>query len=129
MSGSLISTGVDIRRFPMAADLAHRSYFSSTLLDTFLEGTPEVTGKHVRDHYKMEPWKRFIAKCRGGKNGTLLTSKSSESNEKEFKVLVQCIASLEGLREYFDETQENNTRRGCIRISHPGFSTSQDARL
>jgi Fungal protein kinase len=106
----------------MAAGLAQRSYFSSTLLDTFLEGTPEVTEKHVRDLYKMEPWRRFIAKCRGGENGTSFTSESSESNEKEFKVLVQCITSLEGLREYFDEPQENNTRRGRIRISHQGNS-------
>jgi hypothetical protein len=36
----------------MAADLAHRSYISSTLLDTFLEGTPEVTEKHVRELHK-----------------------------------------------------------------------------
>jgi hypothetical protein len=90
MSGSLIGDNADIRRFPMAADLAHRSYFSSTLLDTFLEGTPEVTKKRVRDLYKMEPWKRFVAKCTGGKNSTSFTPKSSESNEKEFKVLVQC---------------------------------------
>jgi hypothetical protein len=116
------SYNANIRRFPMAADLAHCSYFSSTLLDTFLEGTPEVTKKHIRDLYKMKPWKRFIAKCTGGKNGTSFTPKSSESNEKEFKGLVQCIASLEGLREYFDEPQENNPRRGCIKISHQGNS-------
>ena len=32
----------------MAADLAHRSYISLTLLDKSLEGVPEVTQMHVR---------------------------------------------------------------------------------
>jgi hypothetical protein len=62
MSGWLIGNNADIRRFPMTADLAHRSYFSSTLLDTFLEGTPEVTKKHVHDLYKMKPWETLCSK-------------------------------------------------------------------
>jgi hypothetical protein len=103
----------------MAADLAHRSYFSSTLLDTFLEGTPKVTKKRVRDLYEMKPWKCFIAKCTDRKNSTSFTPKSSESNEKEFKALVRCIASLEGLQEYFNKPQEKNP---CRRISHQGNS-------
>ena len=111
----------------MVADLAHRSYISSTLLDTFLKDTPEVMQKQVLDLYEKDEWKDFIAKCTGGeKSGSF--AQSSDSNEKEFRALVQCIASLEGLRKYFGKPQEttqneaevNNPRWGCIRISHQG---------
>jgi hypothetical protein len=61
--------------------------------------------------------------CTSGTSDTSFTSTSSESNEKEFKALVKCIASLEGLQEYFNEPQGNNPRRGCIRISHQGNSS------
>jgi hypothetical protein len=114
----------------MAADLAHRSYISLELLDTFLEGTPEVTQKHAEDLRERHEWKDFIASCTGRKKGNSSTHKSSGSNEKEFKALVQCIASLGDLRKYFEKPQENaqnepeinNPRRGCIRISHQGNS-------
>ena len=110
----------------MAADLAHQSYISSTLLDTFLKDTPKVTLKHASDLKEKDEWNNFIAKCTGGENSNLFTHTSSESNEKEFKALVQCIASLEGLRGYFEKPQDTqnepevNKRRGCIRISHQG---------
>jgi hypothetical protein len=112
----------------MVADLAHRSYISSRLLDTFLERTPEVTQKHVDDLREKAEWDAFIATCTGGKKGKTYTQSSSVSNEKEFKALVQCIASLEGLTEYFKKPRENtqnkpeinNHRRGCVRISHQG---------
>jgi serine/threonine protein kinase len=112
----------------MAADLAHRSYISSGLLDTFLEGTPEVTRKHANDLREKDEWKDFIASCTGGKKGNSSTHKSSGSNEKEFKALVQCIASLGDLKKYFEkppkntenEPEINNPRRGYIRISHQG---------
>jgi hypothetical protein len=112
----------------MAADLAHRSYISSRLLDTFLEGTPEVTQKDVDDLRKKGEWDAFIATFTGEKKGKISKQSSSVSNEEEFKALVLCIASLEGLKEYFkkprDNTQNkpeiNNHRRGCVRISHQG---------
>ena len=50
MAGSLVDDNAEARRFPMAADLAYRSYISSTLWDTFLEDIPEVvTQEHVID--------------------------------------------------------------------------------
>ena len=91
----------------MAADLAHRSYISTGLLDTFLKGTPEVTQKHVEDLREKHEWKDFIASCTPGKKGNSSIPKSSCSNEMEFKALVQCIASLRDLRKYFEKPQEN----------------------
>src|SRR5277367_6729529 len=112
----------------MAADLAHRSYISSTLIDTFLQDIPEVTQKHVLDLYEKDEWKNFITTCTGGAKSNLFAHKSSDSNEGEFKALVQCITSLEDLGKYFGNPQENtqnepeinNPRLGCIRISHQG---------
>jgi serine/threonine protein kinase len=126
VSGSNVDDRAKTHQTPMAADLAHRSYTSSRLLDTFLEGTPEVTQKHAEDLREKYEWNDFIASCTDGKKGNPSTHKSSGSNEKEFKALVQCIASLGGLRKYFEKPRENtqnepeinNPRRGCIRISH-----------
>jgi len=128
--GSNIDDKAKARQIPMAADLAQRSYISSKLLDAFLEGTPEVTQKHAADLHEKREWNDFIASCTGGKKGNSSTHKSSGSNEKEFKALVQCIASLGDLRKYFEKPQENtqneprinNPRWGCIRISHQGNS-------
>ena len=106
----------------MASNLAHRSYISSTLLDTFLEDTPKVTQKHVDNLCEKDEWKKFIESCTGGKRNNSPTHKSSYSNEEEFKALVQCIANLDGLREYFREPDTNNPRRSHIRISHQGNS-------
>ena len=86
----------------MAADLAHRSYVSSKLLDTFLKGTPEVTQKHVEDLRGKSGWTAFMASYTSGKTGNSSTHNSSGSNENEFKALLQCIASLEGLRKRND---------------------------
>jgi serine/threonine protein kinase len=119
--GSVTDDKAKARQIPMAADLAHRSYVSSRLLDTFLEGTPEVTQKHVEDLRGKSEWTAFIASCTSGKTGN-----SSGSNENEFKALLQCIASLGDLRKYFGKppknTRNNNPRRGHIRISHQGNS-------
>src|SRR5690348_3718865 len=84
MKGSSIISNADIRRFPMAADLVHRSYVSSTLLDTFLKDTPEVTQKHVLDLYEKDEWKDFMAKCTDRKKNDPSTHGSSDSNEEEF---------------------------------------------
>jgi hypothetical protein len=128
--GSNIDDEAKARQIPMAAELAHRSYISSRLLDALLEGTPDVTQKHAADLREKHEWNDFIASCTGGKQGNSSAHKSSVSNEKEFKVLVQCIANLGDLRKYFEKPQENtqnepeinNPRRGCIRISHQGNS-------
>jgi len=112
----------------MVADLTHRSYVSSNLLDTFLEGIPEVTQNHILDLYKKDQWKNFIATCTGGENSGSVIYKSSSSNEKEFRELVQCITKLDGLGKYFGKQQErtqeepeiDNPRWGRIRMSHQG---------
>ena len=107
----------------MVADLAHRSYISSTLLDTFIEDIPKVTQKHVDDLCEKDEWKTFIGSCTGGKKSNSSTYKSSsDSNEEEFKAVIQCIANLDGLGEYFGKPKANNPRRGHIRISHQGNS-------
>ena len=97
----------------MAADLAYRSYVSSKMLDTFLDGIPEVSQKHIDDLHKKDAWKNFIAKCTGGEKSGSLIHNSSDPNEKEFRELVQCIARLDGLGKYFGQ-------RDAVRISHQG---------
>jgi hypothetical protein len=61
VSGSKIEDNAKARQIPMAADLAHRSYISPGLLDTFLDGTPEVTQKHAEDLREKHEWKDSIA--------------------------------------------------------------------
>ncbi|OCK95949.1 uncharacterized protein K441DRAFT_63050 [Cenococcum geophilum 1.58] len=96
-----------------------QSYISSTLLDTFIEDIPKVTQKHVDDLCEKDEWKTFIGSCTGGKKSNSSTHKlSSDSNEEEFKAVIQCIANLDGLGEYFRKPKANNPRRGHIRISH-----------
>jgi hypothetical protein len=85
----------------MAADLAHRSFISPKLLDTFLEGAPEVTQKDAEDLREKDKWKDFIASCTGGKKDNSSTHKTSGSNEEEFKAFVQCIAKMGDLIRYF----------------------------
>jgi hypothetical protein len=112
----------------MAADLAHRSYVSSTLLGNFLKDIPEVAQEHIVDLRTKKAWKDFIDSCTDGERSRSLTDNPSDSNEKEFKDLVECIAGLDGLGEYFRKRQENaqeepefdNPRWGRIRISHQG---------
>jgi len=107
----------------MVADLAYRSYTSSTLWHTFLKDIPDVTPKHVSDLYNKDEWKNFIGSCTGGANSNPFLSKPSGSNEKEFRELIQCVVELEGLAKYFGETQEpkiDNPRWGRVRISHQG---------
>src|SRR5438045_8199524 len=89
MRGSLIDENAELRRFPMASDLAHRSYISSTLLDTFLEGTPKVTEEHVDNLRKKNEWNLFLDSCTGGKKSNSSTQKSSDSNEEDRKALVR----------------------------------------
>jgi hypothetical protein len=72
----------------MAADLSHRSYISSTLLDTFLKDTPEVMLKYESDLKRKDKWNDFVAKFTGGTNGNSFIYESSNPNKKEFKVLV-----------------------------------------
>jgi hypothetical protein len=106
----------------MAADLCHRSYISSTLLNNFLEDVPEVTHENVLKLHKKNECEVFIATCTREKKSA--AQGSSESNEKEFTALIQCIASLDGLNQHFRKvggnTQNGNPRWGCIRISHQG---------
>jgi serine/threonine protein kinase len=107
----------------MAADLAYRSYVSSTLLDTFLEDIPHVTQEFIHDLHEKDEWKNFIAKCTGGEKSGLLAHKSSDSNEEEFRELVQCIIRLVDLEERFggqEEPEFDNLRWGRVRISHQG---------
>ncbi|XTI89225.1 hypothetical protein V2W45_1401204 [Cenococcum geophilum] len=100
ISGSLISDNAELRRFSIAANLAHRSYISSTLLDTFIKDIPKVTQKHVDDLREKDEWKTFIGSCIGGKKSNLSTYKSSsDSNKEEFKA-------------YFRKPKANNPRRG-----------------
>src|SRR2546423_10130672 len=129
MTGSSIDDNARARRFPMAADLAYRSYTSSTLWHTFLKDIPDVvTSQHVSDLHKKDEWKKFMDSCTDGANSNPFSPKPSGSNEKEFRELVQCVVKLEGLRVYFGETQEStekepgidNPRWGRVRISHQG---------
>jgi hypothetical protein len=71
IGGSLIDDNAQFRRFPMAADLAHRSYISPMLLDAFLKDTPEVNQKHVLDLYEKAEWKDFVSTCTGKGNSLL----------------------------------------------------------
>ena len=103
----------------MVADLTGRSYKSSNLWETFLEGIP--TPEQISDLYKKDEWKQFIDSCTGEEVDNQYSLNRSRSNEKEFKKLVQCVVNLEGLREHFgQETTENNPRWGRVRISHQG---------
>ena len=128
VSGSAISDNTGARRIPIAVDLAHRSYISLTMLDTFLEDTPKVTQKQIDDLREKAEWSNFIVSCTGEEKGPPPTHKSSNSNEKEFKKLVQCIAGLDGLAKHFGERPERhqeeletcNPRWGHVRISHQG---------
>jgi serine/threonine protein kinase len=121
MAGSLINDNAEARRFPMAADLAYRSYISSTLWDTFLKDIPNVvTQEHIIDLRKKDGWKIFIASCTGGEPADPFSDKSSGSNEEEFMQLVRSIVKLEGLEKYFKEPDINNPRQGRVRISHQG---------
>jgi len=113
----------------MVADLAYRSYTSLTLWHTFLKDIPDVvTSEHVSDLHKKDEWKKFMDSCTDGADSDPFSSKPSGSNEKEFRKLVQCVVELEGLAEYFGETQEttkeelemDNPRWGRVRISHQG---------
>jgi len=131
MSGSSIYDKARARQFPIAADLAHRSYISSPLLDTFLQDIekhiPDIK-THISDLSEKDEWKDFIAKCTSGSS----VGGTSDSNENEFRKLIQCIAGLDGLKEYFadrqeekqDEKQEDqqcdNPRWSRVRISHQG---------
>ena len=101
----------------MIADLAHRSYVSSTLLDTFLEDIRDVPQEFIHDLHEKDEWKNFKAKCTGGAKSGLLARKSSDSNEKEFRELVQCIIKCYG---ELQEPEFDNLRRGRVRISHQG---------
>src|SRR4051812_37457756 len=88
----------------MSIDL-RRSYTSSTLLDIFLKDTPEILQQHVDDLHKKNEWEDFIAKCTGEGEGKS-DSNPIQSNEKEFKDLIRCIANLEGLSMYFGRVQK-----------------------
>jgi hypothetical protein len=106
-SGSLIDDNAVARRFSMVANLAYRSYTSSTLWHTFLKDIPDVvTSEHVSDLHKKDEWKKYMDSCIGGANSNPFSSEPSGSNEKEFRKLVQCVVELEGLAAYFGETQE-----------------------
>jgi hypothetical protein len=131
-SGSSVDDNAAARRLPMASDLAYRSYTSSTLWH-FLKDIPNVvTPEHISDLHKKDEWKQFMNSCTCGENSDPFSEpsapKPSGSNEKEFRELVQCIVKLEGLGEYFGETQEtteeepeiDNPRWGRVRISHQG---------
>ena len=123
MAGSAISDNAEGRRFPMAVDLAYRSYYSSTLWDTFLKDIPEiVTPEHITDLHNRDEWKKFMDSWTGGEPTDPFSHKPSGSNEKEFKKLIQCIAGLEGLDKYFknEERDIDNPRCGRVRISHQG---------
>jgi len=89
VSGLLISDNAELRRFPIVANLAYRSYISSTLLDIFIEDILKVTQKYIDNLYKKDKWKTFIGSYTGGKKSNLSIYKSSSNlNEEEFKVVI-----------------------------------------
>ena len=107
----------------MAADLAYRSYVSSTLLDTFLKDIPPVDQEFIHDLHEEDEWKDFIQKCTGGEKSDSFAHKSSDSNEEEFRKLVECIITLDDLEECIRKQKKSefdNPRWGRVRISHQG---------
>jgi hypothetical protein len=63
------------------------------------------------DLRKKDEWNTFIGSCIGRKKSNLSIYKlSSDLNKEEFKAVIQCIANLDGLGEYFRKPEANNPR-------------------
>lgn len=120
-NGSTSGQAADVRRFSRASDLVHRACVSKQLLDDFIQDAPVVTEQQVGLFRKSEEWNEFLRACTDGPN-----QKSSlvGSNEKQFRALVERVAKIEGLKEYFEEPalgrEGFSPRQGHIRLSHQG---------
>jgi hypothetical protein len=124
-----------VRQEFMASDLQDHSCQSSTVLDLFLEGVPDIDEQVIGHLHEQEKWEDFKSSCTGGKGKgkDQVAPTGNNSNENEFRDLVKCIADLKGMEQYFKrqkigregESKSDEPELGSRRISHQGNQPMQ----
>ena len=110
------------RQSHMATNLRGRSYESDTLLDKFLENAPVVLEEQAEKLRQTSEWNIFMAKSTQV-HGSQLSQ--AGSNEEEFRALVERVAAMDGLKDYFQTSEEHGkpanpdaAGQEHIRLSH-----------
>lgn len=106
----------------MAHNTAFHCYVSDTYLEKFLEKAPMVHQEEAETLQQTSAWKSFVEKSTGLQD---LPYPPSASNEEEFRAVVEQMAKISGLEQYFrgplGSAKPGDTRKddwGPIRLSH-----------